>query len=313
MIARPRYGSYSENGCCLEHPLGTSNLLMQRPKLMMRDRPRLACVIDPILALTQYGVSITQQLAQEMELWIAREFLHILDNPTFYLQHPGLVTPKGMGTIQYPEKEYGGLQETLRSLQEWQQFRRGRDLAGLNLFWLGDNLQESYLPKSRNLEIFGRWESIARSLDCKIDHHRITGDVIPLFVRDTVALAASLGSALILTCQRPADFEQGLPPQLCRILEHWHIPCQEIAPNNSMVKLERNDLRQLLVQTNAAKFLWADIRLAVLHLLISVSLESPSFPNPVIADSQSILEDSIGQKNYQNPPLIIARGFWYLV
>jgi hypothetical protein len=280
---------------------------------MMRDLPRLAYVIDPTLALTQYRVSITQQLAQGMELWITREFWHILDNPAFYLQHPGLVTSKNMGTAQYPEKECIGLQETLRSLQEWEQFRRRTDLAGLNLFWLGDNLEESYLPKGRNLEIFWRWESIARSLDRKIDRHQTTGDVIPLFVRDTVALVASLGSALILTHQRPTDFEEDLPPQICQVLERWDIPCQAIAPDNSMVKLERNALRQFLVQTNSVKFLWAGIRLTVLHLLISIPLELPPSAKLMPADSRSILEDLISEPKLQDLPSISARGFWYLV
>jgi hypothetical protein len=286
---------------------------MQRPTLMMRDRPRLTCVIDPTLALTQHGLLITQQLAQEMELWIAREFWHILDNPTFYLQHPGLITPKRRDAAQYPEKECIGLQETLRSLQEWQQFRQSTDLGGLNLFWIGDSLEESYLPKGRNFEIFWRWELIAQTLDCKIAPYQTTDSIIPLFVRDTVALAASLGSALILTYERPTEFGGDSIPQICQILEHWDIPCQEIASDNSMVETERNTIRQIFTQTNTAKFSWASIHLIVLHLLISVSAKNPFFSKLILAESQFILEDIIDIQKYQNPPSMSGRGFWYLI
>lgn len=287
--------------------------MIQRSKLMMCDRPRLTCVIDPTLALTQYGLSIAQQLAQETELWIVREFWHILDDPTFYLQHPGLIAPKSIGAAQSPEKECIGLQETLRSLQEWEQFRRRTDLAGLNLFWLGDNLKESYLPKNRNIEIFWRWELIAQLLDCKINSYQATNDVISLFVRDTVAMAASLGSALILTCQRLTDFEEDLPPQICQVLQYCDIPCQAIAPDNSMLELERNTLYQLFTETKTAKFLWAGVRLAVLHILISVPLEFQSFSKPISVGSQFIHEDLINKLKYQNHPSVSARGFWYLV
>jgi hypothetical protein len=169
------------------------------------------------------------------------------------------------------------------------------------------------LPKGRNLEIFWRWESIARSLDCKIDLHQTTDDVIPLFVRDTVALAASLGSALILTYQQPTDFEEDWPPQICQVLEHWDIPCEAIAPDNSMVKLERNTLQQLLIRTNTAKFLWAGIRLTVLHLLISVPSELYPFSKAMPADSRSILEDLISEPKSLDLTSMKARGFWYLV
>jgi hypothetical protein len=281
---------------------------------MMRDRPRLACVIDPNLALTQYGLSIARQLAQEMELWIAREFWHVLDNPAFYIQHPGLIAPKSIGAAQSPEQECIELQETLRSLQEWEQFRQGTDLTGLNLYWLGDNLKESYLPKNRNIEIFWRWESIAQLLDCKIDRYRPIDDIINLlFVRDTVAMAASLDSALILTYQRPTEFEENLPPRICQILEYCDIPCQAIALDNSMVELERNTLCQLFTRTKTAKFLWAGVRLAVLHILISVPLEFHLLSKPISADSQFIHEDLINKLKYQNHPSISARGFWYLV
>jgi hypothetical protein len=278
---------------------------------MMHYHPQVTCVIDPTLALTQYGLSITRQLAQEVELWIAREFWHILDNPTFYLQHLELVVPSKIGAAQYPEKECSNLEETLRSLKEWEQFRRKNHLAGLNLFWLGDSPKESFLPSNRTLDIFWHWESIARSLDHYIELDRTKGNTIPLFVRDTIALAASLDSTLILTHRRLTDIEQDLPPQMCQILEQWKISCQEIRFNDSMVELERNALHSLLVQTNTAKFLWSGVHLAVIHLLTSVNPEINKEFNLMSANLNSRLEDLNLNVELKGFLSMSIRGFWY--
>jgi hypothetical protein len=279
----------------------------------MRDHPPLTCVIDPTLALTQYGLSLTQQLAQELELWIAREFLHILDNPIFYQQHPELITPKEIGTAQYPEIEGSGLEETLRSLKEWERFRRSQDLAGLNLFWLGDSPEKSYLPKSRSLETFWRWELIAQSLDHKIALNQRTNDVIPLFVRDTVALAASLGSAMILSHKRSTEFEQNLPPQICRTLKQWGFLCEEITENNSMVALEREALHHIFIQSNTAKFLWSGLDLAILHLLVSVKPKIGAESSLISIDSCSTFEEFNIKTEFRELPSINIKGFWYLL
>jgi hypothetical protein len=280
---------------------------------MMRDRPPLTCVIDPTLALTSHGLSLTQQLAQELELWIAREFWHILDNPIFYQQHPELVTPKAVGFAQYPQKTGISLDETLRSLQAWERFRRSQDLAGLNLFWLGDSPEKSYLPKNRSLDIFWRWELIAQSLDRSIELNQETDDVIPLFVRDTVALAASLDSVMILSHKRSADFEQNLPPQICQILEQWGFLCEEITANDSMVELERKALRRILVQSDTAKFLWSGLHLAILHLLISVNPEINMESSLISVNPCLILEDFNTKKRLKDLPSVNIKVFWYLL
>ncbi|MGH2414717.1 MAG: hypothetical protein ACRDEA_13730 [Microcystaceae cyanobacterium] len=144
---------------------------------------------------------MVKQLAEVMELWVVREFWYILDKPAFYLKQPGLVTPRGTSAERTTLQERTALEETRQSLREWTRFRRETDLARLNLFWIGDSLGESCLPKNRNLELFWCWESMARSLDRQIDRHQTTDYIMPLAFRDTVALAASLGSAFILTSQ----------------------------------------------------------------------------------------------------------------
>ncbi|MCX7595226.1 MAG: hypothetical protein N2235_15995 [Fischerella sp.] len=52
------------------------------------SQQRLTCVLDPSLVLSNYGLSLTQQLGEVMDLWVVRELWHILDNTRFYVQQP---------------------------------------------------------------------------------------------------------------------------------------------------------------------------------------------------------------------------------
>jgi hypothetical protein len=280
---------------------------------IMRDRQPWTCIIDPALALSRYGVPLVKQLGEVMELWVVRELWHILDNCAFYLQQPGLIAPRGNSCERTPQQERNALEETLRSLLEWERFRGETDLAGLNFFWLGDSPSESFVPKSRNLDIFWRWEAIANSLDSQLDRWQTVDYILPLAFRDTAALAVSLGSAFILTHQLPADFEQNLAPEICNALENWGIPCQLLTPDDSIVAMERDYLRQLLIHTDAAKFLWAGVRLAMLHLIVPIAPDLQKFPEQSQTNSPSVAAEPTDDPKPHNFSWIGARGFWYLI
>lgn len=271
------------------------------------------CIIDPVLALSVYGVPLIQQLGEVMELWVVRELWHILDNSNFYLHHPELITPRGIDSSKTPKQERVALEETLWSLKKWEQFRRSNDLGRLNLFWLGDSLKESLLPKNRNLQVFWQWEALTKSLDSQLDQSQTIDYVLPLAFRDTIALAVSLGSAFILTYQQKADFEKKLPPEICKSLEFWGISCQILTPTEPLVSAERDYLQQLLVSTGTLKFLWAGLHLIVLHLFV------PEYPKTEILSQKlppslsSLAEDKTDKLNIQNHSWVGARGFWYLL
>ncbi len=285
--------------------------------LLLKSGSRLSqpqiCIIDPALALSAHGVPLIQQLGEVMELWVVRELWHILDNSNFYLHHPELITPRGIGPSRTPKQERIALEETLWSLKRWEQFRMETDLAGLNLFWLGDSLRESLLPKNRNLEIFWQWEALTKSLDSQLDKSETIDYVLPLAFRDTIALAASLGSAFILTYQQKADFEKNLPPEICKALQFWGISCQALTSRDSLVSRERDYLRQLLISTGTTKFLWAGLHLTVLHLFVPKSLKTDMLTRNLPLSPSSLDEDRVGNPKLQNKSWIGARGFWYLV
>jgi hypothetical protein len=247
-----------------------------------------------------------------MELWMVRELRHILENSAFYLQQPEVITPRGLTPEKTPEQQRHALEETLWSLKEWEKFRLQRDMAGLNLFWLGDTPEESLLPKHRNLDIFWHWEAIANTLNDQLNLLQTTDYLLPLAFRDTAALAASLESAFILTHQPHADFERNLPPEICQTLESWGISCQFLTSENSVVALERDYLHQLLIDTDTAKFLWAGAHLAVVHLIFPLRAEIHQQSQQLLTNRLSPNESVHAPESYDNS-WINTKGFWYLI
>lgn len=231
-----------------------------------------SCVIDPTLALSQHGLRLVQQIAQSIEVWIGREFLHILDNASFYQQQPHLLISDTLMTDHQLDRAYGSIQVTLWALKEWERFRLNTDLANLNLLWLGDNPKESLLPKGRNPELFWRWEAIAHALEQRGDHHSSENLPLMLAFRDTVALAATLGSAFILTHRSPEEIEKNYQPAICRALQQWKIPLRLLSGKDPLVMMERHLLRQLMLQTQATKLLWTGLQLVVLHLIVPTTI-----------------------------------------
>jgi len=279
----------------------------------MSDRQHGTCVIDPALALSQYGVSLIKQLGGVMELWVVREFWHILNNSAFYLQQPELITPKVIGSERIPAQERTVLEKTFWALKEWEKFRMETDLAGLNLFWLGDSPRESLLPKRRSIEIFWRWESLASLLDNQLNQSQTADYILPMAFRDTIALAACLESAFILTYQLPTDSDKNSSPEICKALENWGVPCQVLAPQDSIVAMERDYLRQLFIHTGIGKLLWAGVRLTVLHILVPTIPKVHMLPEQLQTDSLPLMKNSIDDPKSHKNPWVEARGFWYLI
>lgn len=270
-----------------------------------------SCAIDPALFLSPYGVLLVRQLGRAIELWVARELWHMLNNPDSYLQQPELLIPRSITSERKTDEQSVALEENLRSLREWKQVRRETDLTRLNLFWLGDSLRESFIPKGKNLDIFWRWESLASSLDERLDQFPSVNSVLNLAVRDTVALAASLESAFILTYQNSQDFANNLPPDICKALENWGVSCQILSPQDSIVAIKRNYLHQLLISVGVAKLLWAGLHLAVLHLVVPGTSAMGMSLNASQAIPSSPMENSVINLELKQNLWTGAYGFWY--
>jgi hypothetical protein len=244
------------------------------PELSVKfNQPHRTCVLDPMLALSSYGIPLAKQLGTVMDLWVGREFWHVLDNIQFYLQHPELLL---LNRAMPDRTEYiaaFSAPEIIQSLQAWGEFRQEIDLEQMKIFWVGDRLNESSLPKNLPPNTIRDYELLARSLDDRIPRSPQASETLSSLLSDTVALSASLNSSFILTRQYTAD-DHPLLPEICLELESFGITCQMLKLEDEMVAIEQSYLRQLFVQAGLSKFVWAGLQLNVLHLLVPSILQS---------------------------------------
>jgi hypothetical protein len=236
------------------------------------SQKRRACVLDPTLALSPYGIPLVRRLGEVMELWVPRELWHILDNTHFYLRQPETLKvydQSDSGAQAWPNSE-----AILRALQEWERIRVDNDPASMKLFWIGDGPSESMLPAEFESSVVWRFEALSSSLDNRLKSRSTLASAF----RDAVALSVTLPSALILTHLNGAGDST---PAICRALKDWALDCEPV-DDDDWLRLERDFLRQQLVWAGLAKLHWSGLRLAVLQLVA---------PNASVSDD---LDDNIG-------------------
>jgi hypothetical protein len=272
--------------------------------IIVKQQP-WSCVLDPSLLLSPYGLWVVKSLGTTIDLWVARELWHLLDNTQFYQQQPESIVMSAMLAdsleIQPPVR-----QEVIQALQDWNSFKINTNLANLKLFWVGDNPGESFLPPNTDSRLLQHWEFLAHSLDLQINQHISASNLLTSALRDTISLATALDSAFILTYQHP---EIGIeyPPRICTTLESWGIPCRAIHPLDPLAMIERENLHHLIAKAGFSKFLWAGLNLAVLYLVVPSAL---TFGWKTGLRSEiSALE---GEKTTPSADLWQeAQGFWY--
>ncbi len=243
------------------------------PELSVKfNQPHRTCVLDPMLALSSYGIPLVKQLGTVMDLWVGREFWHVLDNIQFYLQHPELLL---LNRAMPDRTEYiaaFSATEIIQSLHAWGEFRQEIDLEQIKIFWVGDRLNESSLPQNIPPNTIRDYEILARSLDVRIPRSPQASETLTSLLSDTIALSASLSSSFILTRQYTAD--NSLLPEICLELESVGIFCQAMKIEDEMVAIEQSYLRQLFVEAGLSKLVWAGLQLNVLHLLVPSIIQS---------------------------------------
>ncbi len=206
---------------------------------------RTVCILDPALAISSHGIALIERLGSIMQLWVAREHWHILDNTDYYLKINR-------------ESENNQLTDWLdpEALANWEALRTVSDPAALNLFWVGDGPGESMLPADTDACIVFKYERYANLFDEYFSHNQL---LMPAF-RDALALAAVLPQAFILT---NFTAEDGLPP-ICHALSSVGI--NPITVGDQWQNLEREWLRQQIVKAGGASLFWQGLNLAVVHV-----------------------------------------------
>ncbi|MGF1614508.1 MAG: hypothetical protein ACFCVA_11535 [Gammaproteobacteria bacterium] len=267
------------------------------------SQKRWACVLDPTLALSLYGLPLVNRLGRVMEVWVARELWHILDNTNFYLQRPdSLLAVGGEDLSAISARSH----VVIHALREWERIRLENDPARQNCYWIGDGPMESFLPEGQDSEIVSRYEAIAASLDRRLSD---TG-ALPSAYRDTAALAVSLPAAFILThiSDQPSASQA---PGMCEVLADWGVPCRSIAVADPWRETESDLLRQMLVQAGLGKWVWSGLRPAVLHLAAPEALMARGFSNDALGFMENELADFESAEEAPVDCWRDARGFWY--
>ncbi len=278
------------------------------------------CILDPTLVLGKHGLQgiyLTKYLGKWIELWIVYELWRTLDNTQFYLEHlqePVTRTqPITADLLEVPSLDQ-------QAIEAWEQVRLKSELAGCQFHWIGDAVCQSRLPawmkEGTTAETqLQRYEILSRAL---VDRLQLTDIHNPLMAscRDTVALAATLGCAFILSVQPSAD----APPYLIQFLEGSGLSCQQQSTSDPIVAIERDNLHHLFVQAGLPQLLWSkQLHLAVIHVHVPAAADPSWIPDPCQDETATEQEDFNRPWELDNlplPPLDInlwqdTQVFWY--
>jgi hypothetical protein len=269
------------------------------------SQKRKIAVLDPVLALSPYGIPLVRRLAEAMELWVPKTFWHMLDNSNFYLCQPDAFNED----IQIGEIPVWQNQEAIfHALQEWERIRAETDPASMKLFWIADGPGESILPAEFEPSIIRRFEGLSSCLDRRLKSENL----LTWAFRDTVALSAALPSAIILT-QMHTSCSGYCAPAICSVLREWDLDHHQIDLDDEWLHLERDYFRQNMVLAGLAKLRWSGLRLAVLHIVAPAAL----FIDRRIDENIDIYEAGLGdvdEISYIRPSSDYWQGtkaFWY--
>jgi hypothetical protein len=266
------------------------------PELNLRlNARRWACVLDPSLALSPQGLGLARQMGEVMQLWLVREFWHILDSSEFLAAHPEALTG-----------ELGPIDKLPQSLRDWDRARMETDMAGLKLWWIGDGPSESVLPEGTDPRLLQGYEALAWALSRRIPAARPMSSAM----RDAAALAAALGHGLVLSLGPRGTLP--LPP-ICHALQTWDVPCRCVDASDPMAAMESQHLRELLVHAGLAQHMWAGLQLSVVRLLLPNAQfplpAPPAFDDALADEGEPARPDDVPAPD----PWASAQAFWHLV
>jgi hypothetical protein len=251
-------------------------------------------ILDVRLALHRLGPMLALRLAEELRVFLVPALWEVLDNTVFYEQNPRRLTDDNLGYTQAVAGPSG-------ALEQWETARLELGLSALRVFWAGDALHDSSLPKDMDAGVAGRFDRLARSLSQRLEHARPDLEAgWPLLdgSRDAAALSAAMMRyrPLILTL---AD-SQGGTPALCRLLSVCGVPCRNVESDAIHM---RACLNPILARSGSLELGWDGLRLAVVHLVTPRTL----LMSPLSGEEHLLLDDEgDGPDGWQE-----AAAYWY--
>lgn len=223
---------------------------------------------DPMLCLAPLGASLLGALMRHAEIWLAAEFLSMLDGAGLYDREPELL---GIAKSQWAAAR--------QALRRFALLRDEAAESGQLLHWIRDAVRDSCLPGGADARIVQRWQAAAQALDerhCAAENARFP---VIAALRDIAALGAVLPGAIVL-CARDEPGGAGIPPLLCRQLAAWGVACRPLSAQNPLVASERARLLRIIALAGASTFLWSGLHLSAVHVMVPADLRRPHGPMP---------------------------------
>lgn len=252
-----------------------------------------SAILDVRLTLDRRGLLLATRLAEELRVFLVPTLWEVLDNTAYLDRHPERLRVAG----GLDAGEEAGL-----SLLQWERARLELGLNALRIFWAGDALHESSLPKDMDPGLSERFGLLVEGLSRRLGDEREEREAgWPLYegARDAVALAAAMirYRPLILTLTQRGEES----PPLCEMLSESGIACRHITDQES--RPLRDYLGPILTRSGVQELLWDGLRLVLVHL---------------VAPQALLLSNTEGEGLYQAPapeldPWARASAYWYTV
>lgn len=257
-----------------------------------------SCILDVRLALSRYGLMLALRLAEELKVYLVPALWAVLDNTAYYERHPGYLAGDPLlsaGPLA------GG--ECGMALAQWETARLELGLSALRVYWAGDALHESSLPKEVDAGAVGRFERLAEGLERRLADARPeleSGHPLLDGSRDAAALAAAMARYRPIILTLGGESHDAEPP-LCRLLQACGIPCRGLEAERAGGS--RAYLMPLLARCGVLELTWAGLHLAAVHLVTPRTFLMPPLSGEA-SDPPAL--DAAAEDWWQD-----AAAFWY--
>jgi hypothetical protein len=239
-----------------------------------------SCILDVRLALAPLGPMLALRLAEELPVCLVPTLWQVLDNTAYFDSDPDALFGDPLVPEGYPSGFFAS-----PALAQWE---RARSLVGLSsrgIYWAGEALSQSSLPKEVDPGVVRRFDAFAHCLEQRLQGARpelATAPPYPLLEGGIGALAL----AAAMTRYRPRILSLAVPggaepPPLCRLLGLCGIPTRRLDPAEAQET--RQALGQLLAHTGVMDLIWAGLKPIAVHLVVPGGLDlDPPEPDPEV-------------------------------
>lgn len=228
------------------------------------DAKGWSCILDMRLALDRRGPMFALRLAEELRVFLVPSLWQVLDNTTFYDRHPGRLYGDPLDCGESSPGAVAPVLDNGGALTQWETARLELGLSALRVYWAGDAVHESSLPKDVDPGVVTRFERLAETLSRRMTNaHPDLETGWPLLegARDASALAMALAR------YRPVIFTLGGDgePALIHLLRSCNIHCQALDTGQALH--QRNYLAPLLARCGGLELTWAGLPIVAVHLV----------------------------------------------